>query len=55
MTETSTSRDDQIYNTESYRSEELIEAQVYDIYCKFYNKMGEGEEIINLDNYLDRE
>ena len=55
MTEASTSSDDQNDNTKSDGSKELFEAQVYEFYCKFYDRMGQEEEISNLDNYLDKE
>ena len=35
-------------------SESLSEAQQYSLYAEFYENMGE-EELLNLDNYLDRE
>ena len=51
----STLGDDQIRNTESNGSEEFSEAEVYDLYCEYYDRMGEEDEITSLDNYLDRE
>ena len=51
----STPSDDQIPNTKSNGSKEFSEAQVYDFYCEYYNRMGKEDEITNLDNYLDRE
>ena len=51
----STPGDDQIRNTESNGSKEFSEAQVYALYCEYYDRMGKEDEITNLDNYLDKE
>ena len=51
----STPSDDQLRNTECTGSEDYSEAQVYALYCEYYDRMGKEDEMNNLDNYLDRE
>ena len=51
----STPGDDQLHNTKCTGSKDYSEVQVYALYYKYYNRMGEEDEMNNLDNYLDRE
>ena len=51
----STPGDDQLRNTECTGNKDYSEAQVYALYCEYYDRMGKEDEMNNLDNYLDRE